>query len=75
MTPFCAIDVTFGDLLAEEMECVEVPLDPARRFRRNVDLNYDLDECHLGVMAEGEGADAVLRELAQRCDRRLRRAA
>ncbi len=37
----------------------------------DVDLTYDLDGCHLGVMAEGEGADAVLRELAQRCDRRL----
>jgi hypothetical protein len=37
----------------------------------DVDLNYDLDECHLGVMAEGEGADAALRALAQRCDRRL----
>lgn len=37
----------------------------------DVDLNYDLDGCHLGVMAEGEGADAALRELARRCDRRL----
>jgi hypothetical protein len=37
----------------------------------DVDLNYDLDACHLGLMAEGEGADAALRELARRCDRRL----
>lgn len=37
----------------------------------DVDLNYDLDQGHLGVMAEGEGADAALRELARRCDRRL----
>jgi DNA-binding PucR family transcriptional regulator len=37
----------------------------------DIHLNYDLDKCHLGLMAEGEGADAVLRELAQRTDRRL----
>jgi hypothetical protein len=37
----------------------------------DVGLNYDLDGLHLGVMAEGEGADAALRELARRCDRRL----
>jgi hypothetical protein len=37
----------------------------------DVDLNYDLDGRHLGVMAEGEGADAALRELARRSDRRL----
>jgi hypothetical protein len=37
----------------------------------DVNLNYDLDSCHLGLMAEGEGADRALRELARRCDRRL----
>jgi hypothetical protein len=37
----------------------------------DVDLNYDLDGCHLGVMAEGEGAGAALRALARDCDRRL----
>jgi len=37
----------------------------------DIDLNYDLDGCHLGLMAEGEGAEAALRELAGRCDRRL----
>jgi hypothetical protein len=36
-----------------------------------VELNYELDACHLAVMAEGEGADAVLRALARSCDRRL----
>jgi DNA-binding PucR family transcriptional regulator len=36
-----------------------------------VELNYDLDGWHLAVMAQGEGGEAVLRELARRTERRL----
>ncbi|HWO16384.1 MAG TPA: helix-turn-helix domain-containing protein [Solirubrobacterales bacterium] len=36
-----------------------------------VELDYDLDGHHLGLMARGEGADEVMRELAKRLDRRL----
>ena len=36
-----------------------------------VDLGYDLDGQHVGLMARGEGAQAALRELAKRLDRRL----
>lgn len=36
-----------------------------------IDLGYDLDAHHLGLMAEGEGAYEVMREVAKRLDRRL----
>ncbi len=36
-----------------------------------IDLGYDLDAHHLGLMAAGEGADEVMREVAKRLDRRL----
>jgi PucR-like helix-turn-helix protein/diguanylate cyclase with GGDEF domain len=36
-----------------------------------VDLGYDLDAHHLGLMAVGDGADEVMREVAKRLDRRL----
>jgi hypothetical protein len=35
------------------------------------ELGYDLDGHHLAVMAKGEGAEELLRELASRLDRRL----
>lgn len=36
-----------------------------------VELDYDLDGHHLGLMAKGGGADELARELAKRLDRRL----
>jgi PucR-like helix-turn-helix protein/diguanylate cyclase with GGDEF domain len=36
-----------------------------------IDIGYDLDAHHLGLMAAGEGADEVMREVAKRLDRRL----
>jgi hypothetical protein len=36
-----------------------------------VELDYDLDGCHVGLMARGEGAHQVMRELAKGLDRRL----
>jgi hypothetical protein len=36
-----------------------------------VELDYDLDGRHVGLMARGEGAHQVMRELAKRLDRRL----
>jgi hypothetical protein len=36
-----------------------------------IDLGYDLDAHHLGLMAAGEGADKMMREVAKRLDRRL----
>jgi hypothetical protein len=50
-------------------ECVKRLL--AGELVDDVDLAYDLDGWHLAVIAEGEGADAVLGTLAQSCDRRL----
>jgi len=35
------------------------------------ELEYDLDGCHLAVIAKGEGADELMRELARTLDRRL----
>ena|GEM_PF-3801396 len=37
----------------------------------DVDLAYDLEGSHLAVMAEGEGAEALLQALARGCGRRL----
>ena len=37
----------------------------------DVELSYDLDGHHLGLMAKGEGAEEGMRELAKRLDRRL----
>ena len=37
----------------------------------DVELDYDLDGHHLGMMAKGEGARELMRELAKRLDRRL----
>jgi hypothetical protein len=37
----------------------------------DVELYYDFDAHHLGMMAKGEGAQALMRELAKRLDRRL----
>ena len=42
-----------------------------RRPSGDVELGYDLDGQHLGLMAKGEGAEEVMRELAKRLDRRL----
>jgi PucR-like helix-turn-helix protein/diguanylate cyclase with GGDEF domain len=42
-----------------------------RRPSDDVELGYDLDGHHLGMMARGEGADEMIRELAKRLDRRL----
>jgi len=36
-----------------------------------VELDYDLDGHHIGLMAMGEGADETMRALAKRLDRRL----
>jgi PucR C-terminal helix-turn-helix domain/GGDEF-like domain len=36
-----------------------------------MELDYDLDGHHLGLMARGEGAEGAMRELAKRLDRRL----
>jgi DNA-binding PucR family transcriptional regulator len=43
----------------------------AGEFVDHAELEYDLDAKHLGLMAKGEGAEALLRELAKRLDRRL----
>lgn len=37
----------------------------------DVELDYDFDGHHLGLMARGEGADEMMRGLAKRLDRRL----
>jgi hypothetical protein len=37
----------------------------------DVELDYDLDAHHLGLMAKGEGAEEAMRELAKRLDRRF----
>ena len=43
----------------------------AGEFVNHSELEYDLDAEHLGLMARGEGVEALLRELAKRLDRRL----
>ena len=43
----------------------------AGEFVDRSELEYDLDAQHLGLMAKGEGAEPLLRELAKRLDRRL----
>lgn len=43
----------------------------AGEFVDHSELEYDLDAEHLGLMAKGEGAEPLLRELAKRLDRRL----
>jgi hypothetical protein len=50
-------------------ECVKSLL--AGELVDHSELEYDLEAHHLGVMAEGEGAAEVMRELAARLDRRL----
>jgi PucR C-terminal helix-turn-helix domain/GGDEF-like domain len=50
-------------------ECVKSLL--AGELVDHSDLGYDLDLHHLGVMAKGEGAEELVRELASRLDRRL----
>jgi hypothetical protein len=50
-------------------ECVKSLL--AGKLVDHSELGYDLDAHHLGLMARGEGADEVMRELAGRLDRRL----
>jgi PucR C-terminal helix-turn-helix domain/GGDEF-like domain len=42
-----------------------------RRPNGEVQLGYDLDGHHLGLMAKGEGAHEAMRELAKRLDRLL----
>jgi hypothetical protein len=42
-----------------------------RQPSRDVELDYDLDGHHIGLMARGEGAHEAVRELAKRLDRRL----
>ena len=43
----------------------------AGEFVDHSELEYDLDAQHLALMAKGEGAEPLLRELAKRLDRRL----
>ncbi len=43
----------------------------AGEFVDHAELEYDLEAQHLGLMARGERAEALLRELAKRLDRRL----
>lgn len=43
----------------------------AGEFVDHAEIEYDLEAQHLGLMARGEGAEALLRELAKRLDRRL----
>jgi DNA-binding PucR family transcriptional regulator len=43
----------------------------AGEFVDHAELEYDLDAQHLGLMARGERAEPLLRELAKRLDRRL----
>lgn len=43
----------------------------AGEFVDHSELEYDLEAQHLGLMAKGEGAEALMRELAKRLDRRL----
>jgi PucR C-terminal helix-turn-helix domain/GGDEF-like domain len=43
----------------------------AGEFVDHSELEYDLDAQHLGLMARGEGAEALMKELAKRLDRRL----
>ncbi|HYG96362.1 MAG TPA: helix-turn-helix domain-containing protein [Solirubrobacterales bacterium] len=50
-------------------ECVKALL--AGELVDRSDLGYDLDVHHLGLMAKGEGAEELMRELAGRLDRRL----
>ena len=42
-----------------------------RQPNGEVELDYDLDGHHLGLMAKGEKAPAAIRQLAKRLDRRL----
>jgi DNA-binding PucR family transcriptional regulator len=42
-----------------------------RQPNRDAELDYDLAGHHVGLMAKGEGAHEVIRELAKRLDRRL----
>jgi hypothetical protein len=50
-------------------ECVKSLL--AGELVDTSELGYDLDAHHLGLMAKGEGAEELVRELASRLDRRL----
>lgn len=43
----------------------------AGEFVDHSEIEYDLEAEHLGLMAKGEGAEPLLRELAKRLDRRL----
>ena len=43
----------------------------AGEFVDHSELEYDLEAQHLGLMAKGEGAEPLMRELAKRLDRRL----
>lgn len=64
-------------------EAASRPTSAAERRRESVksliagelvdpsDLGYDLDLHHLGVMAKGEGAEELVRQLAKKLDRRL----
>ena len=42
-----------------------------RQSNREVEVNYDFDGNHVGLMARGEGAHEVMRALAKKLDRRL----
>jgi hypothetical protein len=50
-------------------ECVKALL--AGELVDHSELGYDLDAHHLGLMAKGEGAEELMREVASRLDRRL----
>jgi PucR-like helix-turn-helix protein/diguanylate cyclase with GGDEF domain len=43
----------------------------AGEFVDHAEVEYDLEAQHLGLMARGDGAEPLLRELAKRLDRRL----
>jgi hypothetical protein len=58
-----------GGATERRRECVKRLL--AGELVDHSELGYDLDAHHLGLMAKGDGAEEVLRELARRLDRRL----
>jgi PucR C-terminal helix-turn-helix domain/GGDEF-like domain len=58
-----------GSAAARRRECVKSLL--AGELVDHSELGYDLDAHHLGLMAKGEGAEELMRGLANALDRRL----
>ena len=58
-----------GSAAERRRECVKQLL--AGELVDHSELGYDLDGCHLAVMAKGEGAEDLVRGLAATLDRRL----